>query len=239
MKILVSGLIFFFAVSANAKLFKNSYLSFDLPERWNCSSEGTEWICRSEDQVSSKEAIIIFTAKEVGPSDTIDQYESYLKTPKTSTTEKGQPIQSQVKIVQKTSLADQTWVDGLHLSSEIPNYYTRYLATTKGRIAILVTFSAHVSVYTKYSADFLNAIKSLRVIATPDLFQPKSLVSGDGGELLGAGGGGIGMGAGQLGTNLPEPTKNSGKKEKLFGFGLVLVALGVFMFLRLRRKKKK
>ena len=237
MKTLIWGLIFLCSASAQAKLFKNSYLSIDLPERWNCSAEGTEWICKSDEEVAAKEAIIIFTAKEAGPSDTIDQYEAYLKTPKTSTTETGQPVQSQVKIVQKTSLADQTWVDGLHLSSEIPNYYTRYIATTKGRIAILVTFSAHVSVYTKYSADFLNAIKSLRVIATPDLFQPKSLVGGEGGELLGSGGSGIGLGAGQLGTNLPEPTKSSGKKEKLFGFGLVLLALGVFIFLRARRKK--
>ncbi len=54
----------------------------------------------------------------------------------------------------------------MHLGSEIPHYYTRYLATVKGKIAVLVTFSAHKLHYTKYSSEFFRAIKSLRVIAT-------------------------------------------------------------------------
>lgn len=54
----------------------------------------------------------------------------------------------------------------MHLGSEIPHYYTRYLATIKGNIAVLVTFSAHKLFYTKYSSDFFRAIKSMRVLAT-------------------------------------------------------------------------
>ena len=51
----------------------------------------------------------------------------------------------------------------MHLGSEIPNYYTRYLAAVKGRVAVLVTFSAHKKYYTKYSGQFFEAIKTLRV----------------------------------------------------------------------------
>ena len=54
----------------------------------------------------------------------------------------------------------------MHLGSEIPHYYTRYLATLKGNIAVLVTFSAHKLFYSKYSSEFFRAIKSLRVLAT-------------------------------------------------------------------------
>ncbi|RYZ85297.1 MAG: outer membrane protein assembly factor, partial [Proteobacteria bacterium] len=53
-----------------------------------------------------------------------------------------------------------------HLSSEVQNYFTRYLASIKGRIAVLVTFSAHKQFYTKYSQDFFKAVSTLRVIET-------------------------------------------------------------------------
>jgi hypothetical protein len=69
-------------------------------------------------------------------------------------------------------------------NSEVPNYFTRYVATIKERIAILVTFSAHRDYYAKYSKDFYNAIMSLRVIASKGLLQKP-----DGGS-SGAGAGG-------------------------------------------------
>ena len=68
--------------------------------------------------------------------------------------------------VKPTTIQKHKWLDGMHLGSEIPHYYTRYMATLKGNIAMVVTFSAHKLFYTKYSSEFFRAIKSLRVIAT-------------------------------------------------------------------------
>lgn len=159
-------------LSSNAKTWSNSYISFDLPERWDCHLEGTEWICNSLIKENSQEAIIILTAKEVGPADSLQEYERHLKTPRTVPDQSGKPTRSQVKHVKRTKINNHEWVDGMHLGSEIPSYYTRYLATVKDRLALLVTFSAHQKHFTKYSTDFFRAISSLRVTGSNQLFNP-------------------------------------------------------------------
>jgi hypothetical protein len=225
-----------FSLRSYAKEYANSYLAFDLPERWSCIAEGTEFVCRSSVVQSGREALIIFTAKEVGPSDTLDQYGAHLKQTRTIPDSRGKPSQSSVRTVSRKQIAGIPWVDGLQLGSEIPNYYTRYLATTKDRLAILVTFSAHVSVYSRYASDFMKSIQSLRVVATPDLFRPKVTAEGDGdgGGALGAGPNGMqGPGPGDV---LPEPSTASKRKEHLFIFGLLLAAIGGYIFLKMRKK---
>ena len=69
-----------------AKVFRNSYLSFELPDKWDCYLENTAWVCRyaisknclgpnsstptcEEQRKKAREAIIILAAKEVGPKD--------------------------------------------------------------------------------------------------------------------------------------------------------------------------
>ena len=71
-------------------------------------------------------------------------------------------------------------MDGIHLGSEVETYYTRYAATVKDSLGILVTFSAHKDHYSKYSNDFVKAIQSLKVIA------PKGLGSIGGSSIRGS-----------------------------------------------------
>ena len=172
----------FFTQLTFARLFENSYVRFELPDQWTCQVEETEWICQGQ-KLSRREAIIVLTAKEVGVSDSLDQYLAYLKAPKQIVGLDGKPLESIVKIIRKRTLANHDWVDGQHLHSEVPHFYTRYLATAKKNIAILVTFSAHKEVFTKYAPDFLRAINSLRVIA-PDrlLDDPRGSSLGGTGE---------------------------------------------------------
>lgn len=231
-------LLIFFAFAplvAQAKLFKNAYVSFELPDRWECSMEGTEWICRSTINSSAKEAIIILTAKEVGPSDYLQKYESYLKTPKSIPGPKGAPTTSQVKHVKTRKIGGHDWVDSLHLGSEIPSYYTRYLATVKSKLAILVTFSGHSRYYSKYSSDFFKAIESLKVIADPSLFQAKTLAPDQGtGEMIGSNSANVQVSDedGESEDFPDEPTEASGTKEKIFAFGIIVAAIGIYLVLK-------
>lgn len=171
---------------SQAKTFTNSYVSFTLPKSWDCYLENTAWICRyslpkscSSKQAmqkkqckdlkkKTKEAIIILTAKEKGASDSFGSYQTHLKTPRTIRTRKKTKAKSKVIHVKNVKIGKgkHKWVDGFHLGSEIPYYYTRYLATIKGNIAVLVTFSAHKLHYSKYSKAFFAAIKSLEVVAS-------------------------------------------------------------------------
>jgi LPXTG-motif cell wall-anchored protein len=236
--LVIIGLICILPPEAEAKLFKNAYVSFQLPSRWNCHLEKTEWICRSSHAKDKREAIIILTAKEVGPQDSLPIYTNYLKQPKTVPGRGGKPTRSKIKHTKQRRIAGHQWVDGLQLGSEIPSFYTRYLATVKGRIAILVTFSAHRRYYTKYSADFFRAIQSLRVVATNDLFKnPNAGIRGAGESLGGAIGGVIPQDLLSGEEEYPdELSDGSGDDETMMILGFVIIALGLYFMLKRRKK---
>jgi hypothetical protein len=232
--IFVTGL----SMTAQAKIFRNAYVSFELPESWKCVLEHTEWVCRSIDTVPSKEAIIILTAKEVGPTDSFSLYTSYLEKP-LSNGAKTAGIPSKIIYAPKQIVYnDHPWIDALHLSSEVPNYFTRYLATIKEKIAVLVTFSAHKDHYTKYSNDFFKAVQSLRVIAAKNLLaQPESLRPGS--DLLGSGISKA-MPGDMEGSDIIAPPSNgrsSKTKAILFLFAILLTAGALFALLRLKKRK--
>jgi hypothetical protein len=224
---------------AHAKTFRNAYISFELPQGWNCNLEQTEWVCRSESSKESKEAIIILTAKEVGPTDSMPQYEQHLNTPITLPLKTGGSTESKIVYKAKTvQINDQSWMDGLHLGSEVQSYFTRYLATIKGRIAVLVTFSAHKQFYTKYSQDFFKAVMSLRVTETKNIGNTPDLgpIRPGGGTL----GPGSFQGAMQDTANPDEMNSNGGKggnKMMLLGIAVILAAAGVYIFLKKKRTK--
>ncbi|MCB0391682.1 MAG: LPXTG cell wall anchor domain-containing protein [Bdellovibrionales bacterium] len=225
-------------LTSYAELFRNAYLSFELPPNWKCSNEVTEWVCISNYSQRSKEAIIILTAKEVGPTDSLQQYMAHLNQKKPLQSKKGQQLMSHVYTVKQVQINGHPWVDGLHINSEVENYYTRYLTTTKGNIAVLVTFSGHKQHYTKYSADFFKAIQSLRVIPPQNGLAKGSGSLGPGSknqELIGGGGlAGLEMGSNQF----PEEQSGEGfsdSQTKIAGLALLLAAIGFYL---LRRRKK-
>ena len=226
--------------SAEAKTFINSYVSFELADRWNCVLEQTEWVCRTSGTGDAREAIIILTAKEVGPQDSLPAYLGHLKASRQITTRTGLPITSEIQKVEQRLINSHPWADGMHLQSEVPNYYTRYVATTKDDIAVLVTFSAHKTHYSKYAQDFFRAIESLKVVWT------KTSRGGGNRGPLGPGGGLLGSGSGgsAVGFDLPEEGENAGEGGDLttqaaFGIAALLVAAAIFLLMRKKKPAKK
>jgi len=219
---------------AHAKVFQNSYVQFELPDRWECKLEGTEWVCNSLLKDQAREAIFVLTAKEVGPADTLAAYEAHLKQPKTVSGRDGKATTSQLKHLQRRRYNGHEWVDSMHLGSEIPQYYTRYLATTKDRLAILVTFSAHQLHYTKYSADILKAIQSLVVKEQFTLKNSNPTAIGGGGhETIG---GPVGMPTDINVDDYPTEPKARGT-SKIIALLILIASLGAYLFLRKRKKK--
>lgn len=143
--------------------FSTSYISFDIPNKWSCTPEGPNWICAITDKKKKKEAVIIMTAKETGQSDNLQFYMNYLKSVKKYTF-RNKPVSSKVLYAKRKLINNYQWIDGLHLESELPKYYTRYIVTTKSNLAVLVTYTAHQSVWTKYSPDFEKSINSIRLL---------------------------------------------------------------------------
>lgn len=246
-KTLLFIFFFVFCTISEAKLFKNNYVSFYLPDQWKCYREGTEWICRSQSKDKAKQAVIILTAKEVGPKDTYTNYYEHLKSPRELITKKGSKIKSKTVHLKKVRVAGQEWIDGMHLGSEVPNYYTRYLATIKNQIAVLVTFSAHQKYYTQYGNEFFKAIKSLRIIARKDLFQKKdTLQSGEGTlgvDLRGQLGGTMDTGATDNtgladtdGSFAGEEKSSGGGSNVLLGIAILLASVGGYLWYKGNKK---
>ena len=228
--------IFSVPLTAQAKRFSNAYISFELPSHWNCKVEGTEWVCGSQYRDKSTQAIIVLTAKESGPMDTFQAYKARLTTPQPIPTASGTPQRSKVLHVRERNIANHGWVDSMHLGSEVADFYTRYLATIEGRLAIVVTFSAHKKYYTQYSSDFLRAIESLRVVASKGLLSNKSPSVPR-----------INQQQQWFPVNiphrikqveaLPEGTSEGDKipQDIVFGAALLLAAVGVYLFLKRRK----
>jgi hypothetical protein len=160
---LVSLLFVLSISSAWAKRFSNQYCEFELPNGWQCALEGSEYVCQSENDSSKKEAIIILAAKRRGEQDSLDEYTAYLKKNKSYSLPGGKVQVSEPKYTKMTDVNSHQWVDALHLASEVPGFYTRYLATVKEDLGVAVTFSVARDMYTQYQSIFDGVVASLRV----------------------------------------------------------------------------
>ncbi len=159
-----------------AKLFKNSFVSFELPSNWSCQLTNYTWNCSNQFEKKVKSAVIVLAAKEVGPQDTLKNYEKEISSKPGITISGTKHFKAKKLQIKKNNINQQVWIDGLSYNSEAPDFYTRYLATTKNKIAILVTFTSHKSYYTSYVTDFLKAIKSLKILSPenkPKIIKPK------------------------------------------------------------------
>ncbi|MCB9094137.1 MAG: hypothetical protein H6621_03620 [Halobacteriovoraceae bacterium] len=163
------------ACLAWGKHYETNFLSFELPVGWECVMEGTEYVCQSEHEERKKEAIIIFAAKIRGKNDSLEYYQSYLKKKKTYNLPGGKTQVSDPKYARVKEINSHRWVDALHLSSEIPGFYTRYLATVKKDLGVAMTFTVSRQYYNTYKTLFDKVVSSLRVFRKGGDIYDKSL----------------------------------------------------------------
>ncbi len=184
----------------------------------------------------------MLTAKEAGPSDSTNIYETYLRTPHAIKASDGRMLQATVISVKQNQVAGQTWIDSMHSASEVPGYYTRYLGTVRDRVAILITFSALKTQFTKYSNDFIHAVESLRVMAPKDILDEKPMM------MATRGSGTIGA---PIGSSLPVDLNNDQAPpmedssalgqggSKIIGIVLIVIAIAIYFLFKSRKKPKK
>lgn len=145
-----------------AEKFENLYVSFNLPDGWKCQREGTEFVCHAPNPSNRNHAaMMIMTAKVPGPDDTLAAYMEHLGKIAPA---KGASV---VKTPARVNLQGTLWVDATLLDSEVPNYYTRYMATVKDNIAVLYTFSVHKSRYQDFAGVSMLAAQTLQVKPRP------------------------------------------------------------------------
>ena len=219
--------------------FANQFTEFELPPQWQCNLEGAEWVCQSTNDAKKKDAIIVLAAKIKGDQDSLDQYLAYLKAAKTYTSIQGKSVKSEAKYAKNVNLNGQGWVDALHLESEIPGFYTRYLATVKQDIGILVTYSINKAKYQQYLDEFENMVKTLKVFrktgglnAAPqasNLFQNVQIPSTVGSDTIFPGG--------NIQGGSDTVANNTDKKGDKLPIPLILGVIAVIAFIIWKRKR--
>ncbi len=167
------GLSLAWGETLTTQTFKTDFLSFKLSNQWECKLDESEYVCRPISQVKKREVIIVIVAKIPGKEDNVKSYYNYLKEPKKMTDLKGRTISSKVNLIKYKEINTTQWVDAIHLSSELEDFYTRYLATVKNGIAILVTYSVDRAKHSLYAAELNRMISSIEVLAkAPQLAGP-------------------------------------------------------------------
>lgn len=155
--------------SSQAAKFANQFTQFELPPQWQCTLEGTEWVCNSSVKTKEREALIVLAAKLRGDQDTVEKYLTIVMGPKTYESASGKTVTSVVNHAKKIDMDGIQWVDAEHMESEIPGYMTRYLATVKEDIAVLITYSIQKDKIALYQKTFDDMVKSLRVFRKKQL----------------------------------------------------------------------
>jgi LPXTG-motif cell wall-anchored protein len=140
--------------AAFAKPFKTQFVSMQLPPNWDCKQEELDWVCQPDNLAERAEAIVVVVTKAANEvDDTFPKYEEILKQSRPTRDIKG-----------------QQWVDSLHLGSEVPGFYTRYVASVKEKIAAMITYSIAESVYAKYAPVLDQMIDSIEIKYDPKAF---------------------------------------------------------------------
>ncbi len=218
---------------AYAKTFANQFIEFNLPDKWECQLDGTEWVCQSTDEQKKRDAIIVLAAKiKKAGMDELPVYKAHLEKAQTYQSLSGENITSEPRYVKELDISGKQWIDSLHLQSEIPDFYTRYLATVESDLGILVTFSVRKDKYEEYAPDIEAMVKTLRAFRKP----------GDVNQ------GGAGAGISETENPLFPAETGEGAKAKKTGGGnegagaaalvLLLAAAGVGFFLWKKKQKK-
>jgi hypothetical protein len=221
-----------------AKRFTSQYCEFELPAGWECSLEGTEWVCQSQNKDRKKEAIIILAAKIRGTHDSLPKYQAHLKKTKPFTLPGGKTQVSEPKYAKVITINSQQWVDSLHMASEVPGFYTRYMATVKEDLGIAVTFSVGKDYYQSYQGVFDKIIQTLRVFRQKvksgsfDQFRPK-VGDREEGEMIPDSSFNPDIGQGRQGT----VGEGSGDTANNIIYGVLALA-AIAGVMKLRKKKK-
>jgi len=148
----------------DAKPFANNFIEFNVPDSWVCADSGQNWTCQPLDPKKTKDAVIVMASGAQGPGDSMQEYYTFLNTslavynPSNGAKAKSTPIYTQYK-----DIFGQKWVDSQHLSTAVPGYYTRYLATVKDGRAILFTVTIEKNKYNVYMSELYKLIESMKI----------------------------------------------------------------------------
>lgn len=143
---------------------KTTYVAFDHPEGWKCDFTEGVWICQSTLDPDRKESLVMSIAALASEWDNIENFEDYLKQPREIKDDAGNAITSEISYTRRRNLNGHIWIDSLQHNSELPGFWTRYLATVNQRLAILITYIVSDEHYSKLAPQFERMVVSATLV---------------------------------------------------------------------------
>jgi len=169
-----------------------AYVSFDHPEGWKCDLISGVWMCQSTQELDRKESIVLSIATKASEFDSLENYESYLKQPRTVQDDEGNSLTSKITYTRRRNVNGFEWVDSLQQNSELAGFWARYLATVittkQNKYAILITYIVSEDRYSSLAPLFERMIATLKPNTDFDMNVASSQGDGPlpGSEKLGA-----------------------------------------------------
>ena len=139
---------------------RTAAFEMELAKGWSCDLQGTEWVC-DPPGAAPRNAIAIMAMKRRGKEDTLDAYEAHLRQPQSTGATGKDGARSTVEHVGRRRIGGHEWVEALQFSSEVPDYHTYYAATVTSHLGVLVTLSAHDSVFEQRRRELEQMLGSL------------------------------------------------------------------------------
>jgi hypothetical protein len=144
---------------------------------------------------------------------------------------------SEAKITKMTPVNNQQWVDSLHMASEVPGFYTRYMATVVGELGVAVTFSVGRDFYEAYRPVFDLVVNSMRAFAPKNLTNPNvQLVAKDKNIIDETNFAAVDPQQLDISQNRAKSKAGAMESSDMIMYGLI--GLGLVGFILSRRKKK-
>lgn len=146
-----------------AKVLETSYLTAKIPDHWDCHLANQQWVCRSQVKGYGSRVVASFVAKRASPEESIENFLTHFKSPKSIASKSGRSVVSKVVSVNKVTVNNVGWVQAVHFQGEVPNYYTYYMATVHKGVAVAIQFSSHKDVFKTMKPYFTRVVFSLRL----------------------------------------------------------------------------
>lgn len=169
MKSLKLGILFLTFGALQCFGLETAYVSFDHPEGWRCELSQGVWICQNTTEPDRRESVVLSIATMATEWDTLDNYVKYLSESRTLKEDNGKTIKSKVTYARKRNINGVTWVDSLQHNSELPGFWSRYVATVQNKLAILITYIVSDEHYSRLAPQFEKMVSSLKPRADFDL----------------------------------------------------------------------
>ncbi len=220
-----------------------AYVTFEHPENWRCELAQGVWICQSNIETERRESVVLSIAAIKTEWDNFDNYQKYLEDApnRPIQDEEGKTIIPSVTYVRKRNINGVTWVDSLQRNSELPGYWTRYVATVSDKFAILITYIVSDDFYKKLAPQFEKMVSSLK--PNPELDVNVASQQGEtpflGTEIYGKRKDVIAS----LGLEKKKPierdTPDDSEESQSYLFEIVVIAIAIAAILYILKRKKK